>query len=71
MNVFNLDYSSFYLDNPVHLSNDRLNPLLKLHPHPINLVVFKGFKKPNLQLTFPLICFQGLCFLHVTTRRCF
>ena len=26
----------------IYLSNDRLNPLLNLHLHPINLVVFKG-----------------------------
>lgn len=42
------------------ISTPRLNPLRDLHLEPIKVVIFNRPKRPNLEVSFPLICFQRL-----------
>ena len=49
----------------------RLNALLRVHPRPINVVVFHGSQaRPGLEGGFPLRCLQRLSRPHIATRRC-
>ena len=52
------------------ISTPRLNALLRLHLEPINPVVYGMPKKPNLEKSFPLICFQRLSRKSIATQRC-
>jgi len=52
------------------ISTPRLNTLPYLHLAPINHVVFVVPKKPNLEVSFPLICFQRLSRAGIATRQC-
>ena len=48
----------------------RLNPLRDLHLPPINLLISKEVKNPNLEVSFTLICFQRLSLPNVATEQC-
>jgi hypothetical protein len=58
------------------ISTGKLNALLRLHTRPINLVVFKGSSGnircgiSNLEVGFPLRCFQRLSFPNLATQPC-
>ncbi len=68
------------LSSPFHLRNQRgklrlvstsrLNALPRLHLKPINLVIFQEAILPNLEVGFPLICFQRLSLPNIATQRC-
>ena len=58
------------------ISTGRLHALLRFHLRPINLVVYQGplgVLRPgrsNLEVGFPLRCFQRLSGPNIATRRC-
>ena len=52
------------------ISSARLNALLRVHLHPINLVVSQGSVIPNLEAGFVLRCFQRLSLPDIATLRC-
>ena len=58
------------------ISTARLKTLLSLHLRPINVVVSHGPSgslccgTPNLEVGFPLRCFQRLSLPHIATLRC-
>ena len=49
----------------------RLHGLPRVHPRPIDVVVFHGSRaRPGLEAGFPLRCFQRLSLPNVATRLC-
>ena len=58
------------------ISTGQLNALPRLHLRPINVVVFDGSSegllpgRPNLEVCFPLRCFQRLSDPDTATQRC-
>jgi hypothetical protein len=58
------------------ISTGRLHTLLRFHLRPINLVVYQGplgilrSGRSNLEVGFPLRCFQRLSGPNIATRRC-
>ena len=58
------------------ISTGKLNPFLGLHLRPINLVIFEGplgglrHGRPDLEVGFPLRCFQRLSRPNIATQRC-
>ncbi len=58
------------------ISTGQLHALLRFHTQPINLVVFEGPSGalrpgiPNLEVGFPLRCFQRLSVPHIATQLC-
>jgi hypothetical protein len=53
------------------ISNAELNALLRLHPHPIDVVVFHDPSgKTYLGMGLALRCFQRLSLPHLAAQRC-
>ena len=60
------------------ISTGKLNTLLCVHTRPINLVVFEGSSVSmfpsrgisNLEVGFPLRCFQRLSLPNIATQQC-
>src|SRR4029078_6198484 len=58
------------------ISTGYLRALQRFHTRPINLVVYKGSLGAlrlgihDLEVSFPLRCFQRLSVPHIATRRC-
>ena len=53
------------------ISTGQLNALPRLHPRPIEVVVFHcPSGRPCFEVGFPLRCFQRLSFPHIATLRC-
>ncbi len=58
------------------ISTGKLRALQRFHTRPINLVVYEGSSgsirsgSPNLEVSFPLRCFQRLSVPDIATRRC-
>jgi hypothetical protein len=54
-----------------NISSPELNTLLRLHPNPINVVVFHGSSgRAHLGIGLALRCFQRLSFPNIAARRC-
>ena len=58
------------------ISTGQLHALQRFHPRPINVVVYDGplgglrLGIPDLEVSFPLRCFQRLSVPDIATRRC-
>ena len=53
------------------ISTGRLHALLRVHPRPIDVVVYHGSSgRTGLEGGFPLRCLQRLSRPHIATRRC-
>ena len=58
------------------ISTGQLHALQRFHPRPINVVVYDGplgglrLGIPDLEVSFPLRCFQRLSIPDIATRRC-
>ncbi len=52
------------------ISMSRLNTLLCVHLTPINVIISHGSMIPNLEVGFPLRCFQRLSIPDIATQRC-
>ncbi len=68
----NITYVMFRFPNRNRvISTPQLNVLLRLHLVPINVVISHGPQTIiNLEVGFPLICFQRLSIPDIATRQC-